>query len=307
MFAYILAGMKHGESSYREQCTFWPEKQQSLPTLVTEGKKMKLAMPVVNGSLVCEPGAAPVAPPVPINHLGLEIRARLFEPAGTRPIIRNVLSHEEQEQLLQSATFVEYAHGGHTLFSEGQEADFLYFIDAGMIRISRCAENGRRQVLAFRVPGDIVGLFEDGRYTNSAETVGAAKLYRIPWQRMQQAMRNEPELQLHLFIKLADDYCQAEHRIMTLGQQNSCQRLASFLLELMQMPGLFNERLSILQLPVNRFDLADYLGMVTKSFERSFTTLESRGLIRRVTSRTIQIADIGGLQRLCQEQPRSRH
>lgn len=242
-----------------------------------------------------------------MDRLGLEIRARLFEPAGSRAMIRNVLSREEQEQLLQGATLVEYPHGGNTLFSEGQEAGFLYFIDSGIIRISRCAENGRRQVLAFRVAGDIAGLFEDGRYTNSAETVGAAKVYRIPWQRMQQAMRNEPALQLHLFIKLADDYCQAEHRIMTLGQQNSCQRLASFLLELMQMPGLFNESQSLLQLPVNRFDLADYLGMVTKSFERSFATLESRGLIRRLTSRTIQIADIGGLQRLCQEQLRSRH
>jgi len=242
-----------------------------------------------------------------MDRLGLEIRARLFEPAGGPSIIRNVLSREEQDQLLQSATFVEYAHGGQTLFSEGQEAGFLYFIDAGIIRISRCAENGRRQVLAFRVPGDIVGLFENGRYTNSAETVGVAKVYRIPWQRMQQAMRSEPALQLHLFVKLADDYCQAEHRIMTLGQQNSCQRLASFLLELIQMPGLFNERQSLLQLPVNRFDLADYLGMVTKSFERSFAALESRGLIRRVTSRTIQIVDMGGLHRLCQEQPRSHH
>jgi len=220
---------------------------------------------------------------------------------------RHLLSREEQEQILQGATLLEYAHAGETLFCEGQEAGFLYFIAAGIIRTSRCAENGRRQVLAFRMSGDLVGLFEDGRYTNSAETVGSAKVYRIPWQRMQQAMRSEPELQLHLFIKLADDYCQAEHRIMMLGQQNSCQRLASFLLELVQMPDLFNEEQSLLQLPVNRFDLADYLGMVTKSSERSFARLESQGLIRRVTSRTIQIADLSGLQRLCQEQLRSRH
>jgi len=268
---------------------------------------MKLPPAVTSGPSACETAAALAASTVSMARLGLEIRARLFEPAGGQPVIRNVLSREEQGQILQSATIVEYAHGGDTLFSEGQEAGFLYFIGAGIIRISRCAENGRRQVLAFRVPGDVVGLFENGRYTNSAETVGPAKVYRIPWQRMQQAMRSEPELQLHLFIKLADDYCQAEHRIMTLGQQNSCQRLASFLLELMQMPGLFDESHSLLQLPVNRFDLADYLGMVTKSFERSFATLESRGLVRRITSRTIQIADMAGLQRLCQEQLRSRH
>ena len=259
---------------------------------------------MVRATWACESGVAVAGM---VMTLGLEIRARLLEPGGNQPPIRNLLSRMEQDQLLQSATMVEYPHGGHTLFSEGQEAAFLYFIDAGIIRTSRCAENGRRQVLAFRVSGDIVGLFEDGHYTNSAETVCRAKVYRIPWQRMQQAMRSEPDLQLHLFIKLADDYCQAEHRIMTLGHRNSCQRLASFLLELMQMPGLFDERQSLLQLPVNRFDLADYLGMVTKSFERSFARLESQGLIRRITSRTIEVTDTGGLQRICQEQLRSRH
>ena len=268
---------------------------------------MKLRTFEMGGSMPSDNVARLVASTVSADRLGLEVRAHLFEPAGRQPVHRNLLSHEEQDQILQSATLIEYPHGGETLFCEGQEAGFLYFIAAGIIRTSRCAENGRRQVLAFRMSGDFVGLFEDGRYTNSAESVGAAKVYRIPWQRMQQAMRSEPELQLHLFIKLADDYCQAEHRIMTLGQQNSCQRLASFLLELIQMPGLFDEVRSLLQLPVNRFDLADYLGMVTKSSERCFARLESQGFIRRVTSRTIEITDMHGLQSLCQEQLRSRH
>jgi CRP-like cAMP-binding protein len=283
---------------------FWPE-EPSLPTL-TGRKKMKLQTSVVSGSVIYENGASAAAV-VPIDRLGLEVRAHLFEPAGRHGLHRNLLSREEQEQILQGATLLEYPHGGETLFCEGQEAGFLYFIAAGLIRTSRCAENGRRQVLAFRMPGDFVGLFEDGRYSSSAETVGCAKAYRIPWQRMQQAMRSAPELQLHLFIKLADDYCQAEHRIMMLGQQNSCQRLASFLLELIQMPGLFSAPQALLHLPVNRFDLADYLGMVTKSSERSFARLECLGLIRRVTSRTIQITDMHGLQSLCQEQLRSRH
>ena len=50
-------------------------------------------------------------------------------------------------------------------------------------------------------------------------------------------------------------------------------------------------RAQFLKLPVNRFDLADYLGTVTKSSERAFARLESQGFIRRVTSRTIK----GGL------------
>ncbi len=242
------------------------------------------------------------------NKPSLELRARAFDATSAQaPAIRNLLSREEQEQLLQNATALVYRRGGEIVFSEGENADFLYFIDEGIIRISRCAENGRRQILAFRVPGDLLGRPEDGRYVNSAETVGPARVYRIAWQRMQQMMLAEPQLQLHLLMKGADDFRQAEHRIMTLGQQNTCQRLASFILDLLHLPELFDEKRSLLQLPVNRFDLADYLGTVTKSSERAFARLESEGLIRRNTSRTIEILDIAGLQRVQREQRRGHH
>ena len=124
---------------------------------------------------------------------------------------------------------------------------------------------------------------------------------------MQQMMLAEPQLQLHLLMKVADDFRQAEHRIMTLGQQNTCQRLASFILDLLRLPDVFDEKRSLLKFPVNRFDLADYLGTVTKSSERAFARLESQGLIRRVTSRTIQILDIDGLKLVQREQRRGHH
>jgi CRP-like cAMP-binding protein len=238
----------------------------------------------------------------------LEIRGRPIVGTNVQPpTVRNLLSREEQERLLHNATILVYRRSGTTVFSEGEDAGFLYFIDEGVIRISRCAENGRRQILAFRVPGDLLGRPENGRYVNSAETVGPAKVYRIAWLRMQQMMQADPQLQLHFLTKVADDFRQAEHRIMTLGQQNTCQRLASFILDLMYFPEFFDEKRSLLKLPVNRFDLADYLGTVTKSSERAFARLEGEGLIRRVASRTIEILDIAGLQRVQREQRRGHH
>src|SRR3982074_665135 len=123
-------------------------------------------------------------------------------------------------------------------------------------------------------------------------------------ERMQQRMVAEPQLQLHLLMKVADDFRQAEHRIMTLGQQNTCQRLASFILDLLCLPELFDEKQLLRRLPLNRFEHADYLGTVTKSSERAFAKLEGEGLIRRVASRTIEILDIAGLQRVQCEQRR---
>ena len=232
---------------------------------------------------------------------GKTINLITCEPAEI-PKFRNLLSHEEQERLLGNATVLEFERGGTIVYCEGREAEFVYFIAEGIFRISRCAENGRRQILALRVPGDVLGRPENGRYVNSAETVGRARIYRIAWLRMQQLMRIEPRLQLHLLMKAADDFRRAERRIMILGQQNISQRLASFILDLMFVSELFDERLSLLTLPVNRFDLADYLGTVTKSSERAFAKLEQLGFVRRVTARTIEILNVDGLRLLLQEQ-----
>jgi len=228
-----------------------------------------------------------------------EIRARSFDGSIEHPAqVENLLSRDEQEQLQRIATLIEYRRGGNTVFSEGEDAHFVYFIDDGIVRISRYAENGHRQILALKVPGDLFGLPDGGQYVSTAETVGPARIYRIPWQRMFQTLSAEPQLQLIFLKKVAYDYGLAERRIMVLGQQNTYQRLASFILELLQVPEFFDQRSSRLKLPVNRFDLADYLGTAPESAARSFARLERDGLVRRVTSRTLEILDVDGLKAL---------
>jgi CRP-like cAMP-binding protein len=228
-----------------------------------------------------------------------EIRGRSFSAASDESVsIHNLLSREEQKQLHGIATALDYRRGGITICSQGQEARCIYFIDEGIIRISRCAENGHRQILALKVAGDIFGLPDGGRYANSAETVSAARVFRCPWQQIQQMMLAEPQLQMNLLIKVANEVRLAQRRIMMLGQQNVCQRLASFILDLASLPEFFDERRSYLKLPVSRFDLADYLGTAPESTARAFTKLESDGLARRINSRTIEILDVNGLQTL---------
>ena len=58
-------------------------------------------------------------------------------------------SRENREQIYQIATALSFRRGT-TLFSQGADAHFIYFIDQGIVRLSRFAENGHRQVLGFR-------------------------------------------------------------------------------------------------------------------------------------------------------------
>jgi hypothetical protein len=99
-----------------------------------------------------------------------------------------------------------------------------------------------------------------------------------------------------LLGKILHDYRHAQIRISSLGQQNTCQRLASFILDFMAIPEFFESERSFLTVPVNRFDLADYLGTRPESTARAFARLEDLGLIRRITARKIAILDRAGLR-----------
>lgn len=149
-----------------------------------------------------------------------EIRARPFDRISDRPSgIENLLSPKEQQELRSIATVLDYRPGGITIFSEGEDAHFVYAIDEGVVRISRHAENGQRQILAFMVPGDLFGLPQDGICVNTVEVVCPARIYRFPWQRLRERMVREPQLQLNVLVRVAYDLRQAQRQIMILGSR----------------------------------------------------------------------------------------
>jgi CRP-like cAMP-binding protein len=233
-----------------------------------------------------------------------EIRLRSPAISGHRASEDNPLFPKEQEQLRRIAKPLE-CKPGTVLYSQGGQARFVYLLAGGIVRINHCSETGHRQILAFRVPGDFCGIPESGQYFNSAETVSRTSLYRFEWQHIQDLCAIEPHLQSVLLGKILYDYRQAQLRISVMGQQNMGQRLASFILDFMEIPELFDSETSCLSLPVNRFDLADYLGTAPESTARAFAKLEELGLVRRITARKIEILDRSGL-RLLNSTPRRR-
>jgi CRP/FNR family transcriptional regulator len=241
----------------------------------------------------------PPSPDVTANESAPRIRARLIDRTGDKALqMGNLLSRKEQEELRAIAKVVEFPRPGMTIFSRGDDAQFVYVIDEGIVRITRIAANGHRRVLAFMVAGDLFGVPDCGTYANSSETVCPTRAYKIPWLKLRQAMSREPQLQLNLLIKLAHDFRQAQRQMMMLGQQSVHQRLALFLLDFMRNPGFFDEARSFLSLPVSHFDLADYLGTTRETATRAFARLEKEGFVKRVNAQGLQILNLKGLQML---------
>ena len=158
---------------------------------------------------------------------------------------------------------------------------------------------GDRQILSFLWPGDIFGLVgDDGLYMNSAATVSAAKIHRFPLNRLESMLLRNPQLQCHLLIKVNHDLRAAQRQIIALGQSDTCRRLASFLVEMMQHPALAEPECRQFRLPMARRDIADYLGTTPESVSRGFKRLEREGIVRRVSPRVLEFEDLPGLSRL---------
>ncbi|MBU6297612.1 MAG: helix-turn-helix domain-containing protein [Alphaproteobacteria bacterium] len=235
-----------------------------------------------------------------------EIRARPFDRArDPRSSVENLLSQKQQIEFRSIATVLDCRQEGTTIFSEGEDARFVYSVAAGVVRIGRTSDGGRRQILAFMLPGDLFGLPDAGSYVNSADVACPSTLYRIPWAQLRELMMREPAVQHNLLIKVAHDFREAQRRIVMLGQQNTYQRLASFLLDFVQHPAFFDERHRCLTLPLSRFDIADYLGTAAETIARGFLRLEHDGLVRRITSRSIEIRNLDGLRQLQMRRRRS--
>jgi CRP-like cAMP-binding protein len=226
-----------------------------------------------------------------------EMRARPFDRRTDSPSqIENLLPRRQQSKLRAIATVLDFQRANNTIFSEGEDAHFIYSVASGVVRISRHTESGRRQILALMLPGDVFGIPEAGLYANSAETVCAATLYRVPWQQLNEMMKKEPEMQVSLLVRVAFDLRQAQRRIVMLGQHNITQRLASFLLELAHHPDFYNSRTRRLELPLTRHDLGDYLGAAAETAARALAGLERAKVIQRISPRTMEITDMDRLR-----------
>jgi CRP-like cAMP-binding protein len=221
------------------------------------------------------------------------IHAPSFD-ASVEHLSENLLSGDEQDRLRNLATLLQYRRG-QTVYSQGEETRYIHFIGSGIVRVFRSGERGKRQIIIFRTVGDLCGL--------PAETVSAARIYRVPWQVFHPLMLATPHLQGVLLRKVTADYHQAQSRIMMMGQENIFHRVATFLIDMMAITQFFDSERSLLHLPMNRFDVADYLGTRPETAARAFSKLEQMGIIRRITPRRIKIVDTSRLA-LMQQGPR---
>lgn len=179
------------------------------------------------------------------------------------------------------------------IYGEEEPAEYLYKVISGAVRTYRMLENGRRQIAAFYVPGDVFGLETRDEHALSAEAVTQSKLLLVKRRDLLTLASQDNVIARLLWTLTAAELQRVQDHIL-LFAMSAEQRVAGFLMEMARRLSTDDE----VKLPMARRDIADYLGLTIETVSRSLTHLENTAAIKIPTSRRIQFCDYTALGRL---------
>ncbi|MCW5697528.1 MAG: helix-turn-helix domain-containing protein [Bauldia sp.] len=180
------------------------------------------------------------------------------------------------------------------IYGEGDAAEFVYRVVSGAVRISRVLIDGRRQIGAFHLAGDVFGFEPGEEHRFSAEAVSDCEIVLIGRPALLALAARDGELARSLWEHATADLARAHDHMVLLGRRSATEKVATFLLDMAAREGSRDR----IELPMSRYDIADYLGLTIETVSRTLTQLESRRAIELTEARRIALRDRGALDRL---------
>lgn len=181
------------------------------------------------------------------------------------------------------------------LFCEGDRASQVYFVEAGHVCIYRTMPDGRRQVIDFAYPGDMVGLGALAEHAANAQATEKTWVRCIPIATLHAFAARDATLGRQLYEALAQELLAAREHLFTVSQCSARERVAAFLLALSRRNERRGENPAEIVLPMTRNDIADFLGLTIETVSRTFSRLRADGLIKIEHCILVTLLDIEAL------------
>jgi CRP/FNR family nitrogen fixation transcriptional regulator len=179
------------------------------------------------------------------------------------------------------------------IYGENEPAEYLYKVVSGSVRTYKVLNDGRRQIGAFYLAGDMFGLEVGDVHTFSAEAIVNSKILVIKRSALVSLATRDNEIARKLWTMTAGELQRVQAHILLLIK-TAQERVAGFLLEMSARAPVGNE----IDLPMSRQDIADYLGLTIETVSRTLTQLENTAAIAVPTSRRIVLRNRAALNRL---------
>lgn len=170
-----------------------------------------------------------------------------------------------------------------SIFSQAQPADSLYFIEDGLVKLTRTNRCGNRIILAILGPGNLIGdevlSTEPQTYYADAEVLTTAALVRVPRPTITRALESNPEFATALIAYSLERRVALAEKVELLCLHDVEYRILHYLAELSGCVKPLEDGEGY-QLPITQLELADLIGATRETTSTTLNQLERRGLVK---------------------------
>lgn len=185
-------------------------------------------------------------------------------------------------------------HKDQEICGQGELATSWFQVEAGAARCCRVGVDGRRRVVGLLLVGDFFGFTVARNYPCSVDSVMNGTVVLSLSRSRAEALADRDSAIAREIRELAFAAIeQLQNQLMTTGRTTAREKVASFLIEMSGRSLGGNERI---ELPISRYDIADYLAISAETVSRALSSLQNSGLIDLAGARLIRIADADALR-----------
>jgi CRP/FNR family transcriptional regulator len=186
-----------------------------------------------------------------------------------------------------------------TIFKANDVIDGIYAVKSGSLKTSISNSDGQEQILEFHLPGDMLGFdaFNQGIHTCNATALEDTLLCKIPMDIFDSLCEQLPGLRRELRHQVGKEIAHNQSLLLSLGQQQTDERLATFLLKMSDHYKSRGFSSTEFVIPMSRQDLSNYLGMAVETLSRIISRMTESGLIK-IDRRVVTITHREKLQSL---------
>ena len=201
------------------------------------------------------------------------------------------------EQTLATGT-LKRVEAKEFVFAEGDTVSHVYRVETGAVALFKLLADGRRQIVGFAYPGDLVGLGAEDEHAMNAQAIKPTRLRCLPLSGLHRSVAQDPSLGVKLYQAVARELASARDLMLTTGQRTATERVVSFLLAFSRRNARNGQDPTAFELPMTRADIGDFLGLTIETVSRTFTKLKTAGLIELAHSSHVKLVDVEALEGL---------
>ena len=171
----------------------------------------------------------------------------------------------------------------NALFNQSTPLIHIYAVSSGAFKLCQQKDGCADNIIGLRFPGELIG--EDAlflkNYNYTAIAIGDSSVCTVSVEKMNSCGQLVPEVQQDLIELLSrQSYVRQRSLQAYIGKKSADSLLAAFMLNIIERNASYTGSDNSIELPINRNDIANFLGLRRETLSRVFSKFQKEQLIQ---------------------------